>query len=448
MQHQPPRGYIAVHLCLLGLALVVTVIVSEADDWQPIGLLAILLAFAIAGALTPVRVGPGNVTLTDGLSYVLAASLLGPAPAVAISVANTLVDSARRRVPSSTAIENLTTFAIGPLVYGLAFHAIVGRLGSEPGDWDFALLVVGLYTAMHLLSFAMVAIQFRIADGVAFGQIIRDGFIPTLPLESIAASLTGLVTVAYGEMGVPAVAGVLPFALLGDRLMRELVRSRERAREIAQLADSRRTLIAKALDAEDKARRDLAQGLHDNTIQLLLAAQQEMVAVRAGDAEGVARVDESVRSAIKQLRMTTFDLHPAVLRHAGLAAALRTLADYHAEKAGFHVDVDVGIDGEIGEARARLVIALAQELLVNAARHAAASQVQVNLRRRNARIELEVRDDGRGFEPDTRTAAVLDGHIGLASVAERAEEARGSFTLESTPGAGTRVLIELPAADA
>ena len=445
MQGRLPRGYIAVHLCALGLALVVTVLVSEADDWQPIGLLAVLVAFAIAGALTPVRVGAATFTLTDGLSFVLAAALLGPAPAVAVSLVSTLVNDAYRRVPRLTVIENLTTFAVAPLIYGSAFKAIVNRSDLEPGDWEFALLVLALYAVMHLLSFAMVAIQFRVTEGIAFGQSIREAVIPTLPLECIACSLTALVTVAYGQMGVGAVAGVLPFLLLGGHLMRELGRSSERASEIAELADGRRTLVAKALDAEDRARRELAQALHDNTIQLLLAAQQEIDGVKAGDEEALGRVDKSVRAAVRQLRTMSFDLYPAVLRHAGLGAALRTLAEHHAESGAFEADVEVDVAGNLAEARTQLVLALAQELLLNAAKHAAASHVYLRVRHEAGRIELEVRDNGQGFEPATRTAAVLRGHIGLASVAERTEEAGGSFALETAPGAGTRVRIELPA---
>jgi signal transduction histidine kinase len=445
MGRRTPRGYWPVHVLVLALGLATTALVSEQGDWEPVGLFAVLLALGVASALVPVRVGVVTFTPTELPSIALAATLLGPAPAVAIALADTLADAARRRTPLGRAVENLTAFTLFPLAGALIFEATADALDLEAGEWGFALLVVGLYGVMTVLTFTITAIQFRLEDGVPFRLSVRESLLPTLPLECIAASLTGLVTIGYGEMGVAAVVGVLPFMLLATHLLRELLNSRERAKEIAALADGRRKLIAKALDAEDRARRELAQTLHDNPIQLLLAAQQEMDAARTGDRDALARIDGSVHSALTQLRSTTFDLHPAVLRHAGLASALRTLVQYHAERASFDADVQVDIDGAVTDARAELLFALAHELLVNAAKHAAASHVRASIRHEYGRIELEVRDDGRGFEPATRTAAILDGHIGLASVAERAEEAGGSFTLESAPGAGTRVLVDLPA---
>jgi signal transduction histidine kinase len=446
MQHRPPRGYWVGNAAVLALGIAASVRVSEPGDWEPVGLFAVLLVFSIAGVLSPVRLGALSFTATEHPAIVLAATLLGPGPAVAIAVADTLVDAKRRRLPLTTTLENLAAGTVFGLTGAVAFDAVATQLALEPGDWAFAVLVIVLYALMHALSLAIVSLQVRLVDGVSIRRSVRNAVGPILPLECIAAPLVGLVTVGYGQMGLAAVVGVLPFILIGSYLLRELIRSRERAEQVAALADGRRKLIAKALDAEDKARRDLAQGLHDNTIQLLLAAQQEMDAAQsAGDTEALARANESVRSAVAQLRTTTFDLHPAVLRHAGLAAALRTLAEHHGENAGFEADVQVDVDGAVPEARTELLFALAQELLVNAAKHAAASHVRASIRHQDGRIELEVRDDGRGFEPATRTTAVLQGHIGLASVAERTEEAGGSFTLESAPGAGTRVLVELPA---
>ena len=448
-RHTPRRFWGPVNALVLVLGLVTTMLVSEHGDWEPLGLFVVLLALGVASALTPVRAGAFEFTAHEHLSIVLAVALLGPAPAVAIGLADTLADTARRRLPLATTVNNMTAFTVVPLTGALVFDALADLLAVDAGEWGFAVLVGVVYLVMHVLNCLVVAIQWHIPDGVPFSQSIREtfreSFLPPLPLECIAASLTGLVTIGYGEMGAAAVVGVLPFMLLATHLLRELMRSRERAKEIAALADGRRTLIAKALDAEDKARRELGHALHDNPIQLLLAAQQEMDTARTGDPDALARVDGSVRSALKQLRSTTFDLHPAVLRHAGLAAALRTLTEHHAERAGFEANVDVNINSNVPEARVQLLFALAQELLVNAAKHAAASSVRLCVLHQDGRLKLEVRDDGRGFEPATRTAAVLRGHVGLASVAERAEEAGGTFTLESAPSVGTRVLVELPA---
>jgi two-component system NarL family sensor kinase len=131
-----------------------------------------------------------------------------------------------------------------------------------------------------------------------------------------------------------------------------------------------------------------------------------------------------------------------VLDHAGLVAALNALADRSAQRMGAEVTVavDPGATGRHDE----LIVVLARELLNNAVKHSGAAHVEVTVAADAERIELAVRDDGRGFDPSRRAASLLDGHIGLASSEQRVLSVGGSLAVSSTPGAGTTVRVTLP----
>jgi two-component system, NarL family, sensor kinase len=211
-------------------------------------------------------------------------------------------------------------------------------------------------------------------------------------------------------------------------------------RELADLARSRGQLVAEALAAEDRARRRLAEALHDEALQNLLAARQLL---EAGDGAGDL-VREGLDESVRQIREAVFDLHPYLLEQSGLRAALQAVAEHAARRAGFTaaVEVDPGVEGTHHDP---LLFSIGRELLANAARHAGAETVRVRVRDAGEAIELEVLDDGRGVDPAMLAAARADGHIGLASCAERARAVGGAFTVGPGPeGRGTAAAVRIP----
>jgi two-component system, NarL family, sensor kinase len=132
-----------------------------------------------------------------------------------------------------------------------------------------------------------------------------------------------------------------------------------------------------------------------------------------------------------------------VLEHAGLASAIRAVADHQARRGGFECGIEV--DPEATGVHDELVLSLARELLTNAAKHAQAKTVTVEVRRDDSWIVLTVQDDGVGIETGRREAALRDGHVGLASSAERVEALAGRFEVDGLPAGGTRARAVLPA---
>lgn len=196
---------------------------------------------------------------------------------------------------------------------------------------------------------------------------------------------------------------------------------------------------------EDRER--IARDLHDSIIQDLFAVGlglQSSVAAITSDPDTVrARVDEAVDrldDAISSLRSFIFDLRPPVWARTDLEAELRRLIS---DLAGPHVvPVDVSVQcppGIPGTASARTIIAVVREALSNALRHSGASAIEIRVWKRDDRVVATITDDGVGFDPHQTS-----GGLGLENIVRRVAEAGGTHVVESAPGKGTTVRVELP----
>lgn len=215
-----------------------------------------------------------------------------------------------------------------------------------------------------------------------------------------------------------------------------------RRRRIVALAAQRSRLLAEALAAEDRARQRLADELHDNAVQNLLAARQDLAEAPTGGEAAVRRAEQAIGLVLEQLRDTVRDLHPAVLGQLGLRAALRDVGEQQARRGGYDLELRASADG-YGE-HDGLILSLVRELLANVTRHARAGRVTVELDDRRGFTQLRVTDDGAGFDPDDLNRALRDGHVGLASCRERVSAAAGTFEVQTSPGRGTAITCRLP----
>jgi signal transduction histidine kinase len=221
-------------------------------------------------------------------------------------------------------------------------------------------------------------------------------------------------------------------------------RERERSQnevDLRHLAEQRTLLIAEALAAEDRTRAQLSEALHDDALQVLLAARHELADAATGDEEALLRTRDYLDQASRRLRVLTNDLAPDLLAYTTLAGGIENLARLQAELNNWDLRLDV--DPEVASDHDRLLMRAGRELLVNVAKHTQARTVSIELRECRGSVELVVRDDGSGFDPDL-AGAVRSGHIGLASLSARAEAAGGDFTIESGAGRGSTVTVRVP----
>ena len=272
------------------------------------------------------------------------------------------------------------------------------------------------------------------------------GHLSLLPAISIDLMLALATASLYSSQGLSAIAVVLVAIIAFNYMVTQMLKARGRARHIAELAASRHRLVVEALNAEDRERRRLSERLHDEAIQDLLIARQDLADARHGNPAGLPRVEHALDNALRELRATVFDLHPTTLDNAGLAPALEAVATQQARAGSFQPKVSV--DPCAAGLRDRLLFAVSRELITNVAKHADARVAEIEIARDGPSIVLDVRDDGHGFNDRNRAAAVRSGHIGLASIAERIEAVGGTVDISSAPGAGAHIRVVLPAAGA
>ena len=213
-----------------------------------------------------------------------------------------------------------------------------------------------------------------------------------------------------------------------------------------------RTLSLRLVEAHERERRHVARELHDEAGQALASLRFGLRVLEREAAEGgavtphVADLIRTTDAVIDGLHRLAADLRPASLDHLGLAAALRQYARSTATTFGLAVRFKArGFPGERLPAAVETALFRAvQEAVTNAVRHARASRVDVLLEHRGDRVMAMVEDDGVGFEPDRVESGE---HFGLLGLRERAEALDGTLTVETAPGAGTTVVMEVASAD-
>ena len=206
-----------------------------------------------------------------------------------------------------------------------------------------------------------------------------------------------------------------------------------------------------AIVTEERQR--LARELHDSLTQALysltLLAETGHRQVAAGDQgqalEQLATIRETAQQALKEMRLLVYALRPTVLESEGLVSALRQRLEAVEQRAGMETRLLVeGADalqafGQQSPRREEALYRIALEALNNAYRHAAAAQINMRLSMHEQQIEMDITDNGQGFDPG---ALENRGGQGLTSMRERAEKLGGTFNLFSTPGQGTTVQVK------
>jgi signal transduction histidine kinase len=215
---------------------------------------------------------------------------------------------------------------------------------------------------------------------------------------------------------------------------------RESREEVKDLA-----LAAGHAREQEKSR--IARELHDELGQALTALKIDVVWMKqnlsAPTAELAGKLTEMqllLDGTVAATRRISADLRPLVLDDLGLAAAAEWLAQNFTARTGVACELAMERDLELAEPYATTVFRVLQESLTNIARHARASQVEVNLHREGEDLMLHVSDNGAGFDAG---AARRPGSFGLRGMRERVELLGGSVSVESAPGKGTTVELRM-----
>ncbi len=257
-------------------------------------------------------------------------------------------------------------------------------------------------------------------------------------LSSTVASPISVEGRLWGTLSVSATA---PLPLDTERRLEQfsalVATAIVNAENRSEVAASRARIVA----AFDDARRRIERDLHDGVQQQLVSLGLELGSMKAdppgGDAleEQLARVTEDVGSVLDALVEIARGIHPAILSHGGLAAALEALA----RRSGVPVELHAQIDGPLPDEVEVAAYYVAAEALTNAAKHARASVVRIEVTTNDVTLMLAIRDDGVG-------GAHQGGGSGLVGLQDRVEALGGTIKIDSSAGKGTCVAVTLPLA--
>jgi NarL family two-component system sensor histidine kinase LiaS len=277
---------------------------------------------------------------------------------------------------------------------------------------------------------AQIAVVFAIIVGALFGFITARGLTRRLRNLVNAAS-------AWGEGDFSVVARDNSGDEVGQ-LANQLNRMAEELKMLLQMKQELATV---------DERNRLARELHDSVKQQLFATGMQVGAARALLArndpsadERLAEAERLAHSAQQELKMIINELRPAALENKGLAAALRDFTQEWSRHSGIEAHITYQGERELPLTLEQALFRVSQEALANVARHSDASRVDVRVTWTQHTVTLRIIDDGRGFHTDT---SLRNGGVGLKSMRERLEPLAGNLVVESAPGHGTSLIVQI-----
>ena len=224
-------------------------------------------------------------------------------------------------------------------------------------------------------------------------------------------------------------------------------------RKLAQ--DALQMFSRQLIEAQEDERRRISRELHDQIGQILTAVKMNLYTVQqfCKTSEAGSYVTdniEAVDEALRLVRDLSVDLRPPVLDDLGLATALRWYVDRYINRTGLNVEVIIDLpdhNERFSREGETTCFRIAQEALSNIARHAQATQIQMQLAKDGNVLLLTVKDNGVGFDIERlRKRAPRTATLGLVSMQERAHAAGGSIEIDSVRSKGTEVRLTLPLA--
>ncbi|MBK7180463.1 MAG: HAMP domain-containing protein [Chloroflexi bacterium] len=342
-------------------------------------------------------------------------------------------------------------------------HRLIRLETTEGGVWDTAVPIfegragtarvglseAGVQAALATLTGQMLLTTVIVsAIGIAAATLLT--WIVTRPILDLKRAATAVGRGDFSQHLIPWSGDEIgELAETFNVMTAELAQAEQERVERDQL---RSQLLEKVITAQEDERRRIARELHDETGQSLtsLMVRLQMVNQRLDNQQCLLPDVQEQLDAARALVAQTLDgvhnlaveLRPSVLDDLGLVAALhRYVKDYQAR---YPVEVDlvvVGLEERLPPAVETAVYRIVQESLTNIARHSQAQTVSILIEYRHGRVRAIIEDDGVGFD----WAQVKEnGRLGLYGIRERAELLNGTLTIESAPGQGTSIFVEVP----
>ena len=408
--------------------------------------------FGVDRLLMPDRADARRESLSGRMSPHTAANFVLAGTALLLASANK-----RRTIHASQMLAAATAaialVALVGYVYGVtALYGISPRTGMA---LHTALLFL-ILSAGVLLSHPARGVM-RIVTGAGLGGIVARRLLAAafvVPLVLGWLSVIGQRAGFY-DAAISSSLLVVGSILVFSTLIWSGARTLDRIDDERRIAEGERAqLLRRVIDAQEEERRRLARELHDQMGQHLAALTLQLELHRVGLGANASDGGDHLRQVLEladrlahEAHALAWELRPPELDQLGLQAALALYAEQWSRRAGVKADfITTGLTNdrlppEIEIALYRVV----QEALTNVLKHAAAANVSVVAERGNDEVRLIVEDDGCGFDADALISpASTAGRLGVLGMRERIDAVGGKLDIESTPGAGTTLVVRIP----
>jgi PAS domain S-box-containing protein len=286
-------------------------------------------------------------------------------------------------------------------------------------------------------------------------QHIRD-FVLAGVTNRRTGKLSPVVGIRKDGSEFPIEASISQVVVHGARFMTAVLRDisdRQAAEhDLRETAERLKVVSRRVIEIQESERRHLARELHDEIGQVLSAVSVNLKIVKSKvDPAALPRLEESIQivdEATDKVRNLSLDLRPSVLDDFGLESALRWFVDRLSARTGLRVHLKTEPhSSEVPFAIRNTCYRVIQEALTNVVRHASARQVWVEFVQKPSEIMLSIRDDGIGFDVSAARWRASKGHsMGLLGMHERVALLDGRTHLQSEPGKGTTIQVQLPLA--
>lgn len=235
-----------------------------------------------------------------------------------------------------------------------------------------------------------------------------------------------------------------------------LLRSEQQSRVLLSqsqlLQEKLRLLSRRVLSVQEEERKRISRELHDVVAHVLTGINVRLSALKIeasvntkGLGRKIANTQRLVEKSVDIVHRFARELRPAVLDDLGLIPALHSHMKSFAKETGIRVSLTAfaGLEA-LSNVKRTVLYRIAQEALTNVVRHAKASRVDVYIEKRNDTVVLRIKDDGKSFDLQRVGKVGINKRLGLLGMRERAEMVGGTFKIDSAPGHGTTIHVQIP----
>jgi signal transduction histidine kinase len=415
------------------------------DPW-----LLFWVAAIAAVELMPVPAWRG-LRFSLSLPVILAVAILYTPAAAGCVLLVGLFDSRelRREMPVVNSLFNRAEVSLMAVIASTVFHAIASL--SSPA-WLYVLGGLAAATASYAVNVGLISIVVALQASLSVREVLsglRVGALPEFLLNYLGLGVIGLaMAVFFQEVGPwSVIAFGAPLVFARQMFFRSMALE-EATKELRDRQLVLRALSNRMAEERQDERAQIAAYLHDDLAQTLfqLTLRLEMAKKRLGlqDLDAVSKDLDDI-SAIKEktsnmVRSLVRDLHRSPIGRTGLGDAIQSFADEAGRDSPVQLAVDV-VEVTLPPPIQLLIYQIAREAVMNAMKHAEPGNIMISLRETKSGVELQVRDDGKGFDT---TQPAPEGHFGSVMMRERALVAGGTFTVTSQLAKGTVITAGFP----